>query len=498
MPIPLIERAVDSQDRVAISAAAGEFTYRQLLEASRIVASRLLAGASDLSRQRVAFLVPPTSEYVAVQWGIWRAGGVAVPLCLSHPEPELEYVIDDCQAQILVASPDLVARLAPIAARRGCRIWSTVELCEGPQGDLPEIGSQRPAMIVYTSGTTGGPKGVVTTHENIRAQIESLIEAWGWRADDRVLLVLPLHHVHGIINVLGSALWAGATCEMMLRFDAAEVWQRFLRKELSLFMAVPTIYARLAAAWKQADRGTRERWTDACRHLRLMVSGSAALPVRLFELWREISGHSLLERYGMTEIGMALSNPLEGDRIPGHVGVPLPGVRVRRVDPEGRTVDPGEPGEIEVQGRGVFAEYWGRPEETARSFREGWFKTGDVSVVEQGSYRILGRQSVDIIKTGGFKVSALEIEEVLRQHPLIRECAVVGVTDEEWGERVAAVAVVNVDADLSLELLREWTKDRLAPYKAPSRLLILDELPRNPMGKVTKPELKRLFVPDTV
>lgn len=498
MPIPLIERAVDFQERVAISAVDGEFTYRELLEVSQIVATRLLAGASDLARHRVAFLVPPTSEYVAVQWGIWRAGGVAVPLCLSHPEPELEYVTADCQAQILVASPNLMARLSPIAVRRGCRLWSTVELCDGPQCGLPEIASQRPAMIVYTSGTTGGPKGVVTTHENIRAQIESLIEAWGWRADDRVLLVLPLHHVHGIINVLGSALWAGATCEMMPRFDATEVWQRFLKRDLSLFMAVPTIYARLAATWKQADRGTRERWTGACRHLRLMVSGSAALPVRLFELWREISGHSLLERYGMTEIGMALSNPLEGSRIPGHVGVPLPGVRVRRVDPEGRAVDPGEPGEIEVQGRGVFAEYWGRPEETARSFRGGWFKTGDVAVVEQGSYRILGRQSVDIIKTGGFKVSALEIEDVLCQHPLIRECAVVGVTDEEWGERVAAVAVVTEDADLSLEVLREWAKDRLAPYKAPSRLLILDELPRNPMGKVTKPELKRLFVPNTV
>ena len=494
MTVPLIDRATGCQDRVAISTVDGEFTYQDLLKVSRIIGTRLLAGASDLAQHRVAFLVPPSFEYVAVQWGIWRAGGVAVPLCLSHPQPELEYVIDDCRAQILVASPDLVARLSPIAARRGCRLWSTSELAAGSPTDLPEVGSQRAAMIVYTSGTTGGPKGVVTTHDNIRAQIESLIEAWEWREDDRVLLVLPLHHVHGIINVLGSALWAGATCEMMPRFEATEVWQRFTKRDLSLFMAVPTIYARLAAEWEEADGATREKWAEACRDFRLMVSGSAALPVRLFELWREISGHSLLERYGMTEIGMALSNPLQGDRIPGHVGVPLPGVRVRRVNSEGRAVDPGEPGEIEVRGRGVFAEYWGRPEETARSFREGWFKTGDVAVVEQGSYRILGRQSVDIIKTGGYKVSALEIEEVLRQHPAIRECAVVGVADEEWGERVAAVAVVTEDADLSLELLRDWTKERLAPYKAPSRLLILEELPRNPMGKVTKPQLKNLFV----
>jgi len=497
MPIPLIERAIDFQERLAVSAVAGDFTYSQLLQISRNVATRLLAGARDLAGSRVAFLVPPTHEYPAVQWGIWRAGGIAVPLCLSHPEPELEYVIEDCDAQILVASTELGSRLLPIAERRGRQLMSTEELSGGPQDDLPEIGSDRPAMIVYTSGTTGGPKGVVTTHDNIRAQIESLIAAWGWHHDDRILLVLPLHHVHGIINVLGCALWAGATCEMMPRFDAVEVWQRFSSRELSLFMAVPTVYARLAAAWESGDDRTREEWSEACGGLRLMVSGSAALPVQLFERWREISGHSLLERYGMTEIGMALSNPLHGDPVSGHVGMPLPGVMVRRVDPEGGSVDAGEPGEIEVKGPGVFTEYWGRPEETARSFRDGWFRTGDVAVVEQGSYRILGRQSVDIIKTGGYKVSALEIEEVLRQHPVIRECAVVGIADAEWGERVAAAVVVTEESDLSLEPLREWAKERLAPYKSPSRLLVLDKLPRNPMGKVTKPDLKKLFGPDT-
>jgi len=195
---------------------------------------------------------------------------------------------------------------------------------------------------------------------------------------------------------------------------------------------------------------------------------------------------------------MALANPLRGERLPGHVGVPLPDVGVRRVDADGCPVDVGVPGEIEVRGPGVFAEYWDRPEETAQCFRGGWFKTGDVAVVERGSYRILGRRSVDIIKTGGYKVSALEIEEVLRQHPQIQECAVVGIADREWGERVAAAVVVTEAADLSLEPLREWAKQRLAPYKAPSLLLTLDELPRNPMGKVVKPDLKRLFdlIPD--
>jgi len=496
MPIPLIERAARFRDKVGISATDGDLTYAELLNGSQTVATNLLAGAADLEGCRVAFLVPPDRQYPIVQWGIWRAGGIAVPLCLSHPEPELDYVIEDCDAQILVGSADLISRLLPIARRRRCQLMSTEDLLGGTPGDLPEVDSHRAAMIVYTSGTTGGPKGAVTTHENIRAQIESLIEAWEWQSDDRILLVLPLHHVHGIINILGCSLWAGAACEMMARFEPTEVWQRFSNGELSLFMAVPTIYSRLAAVWQEADHLTRRDWTSACRDLRLMVSGSAALPTQLFKRWQEISGHTLLERYGMTEIGMALSNPLHGERLAGHVGRPLPGVEVRRVSSEGIEVDEGEPGEIEVQGEGVFAEYWGRPEETNRSFREGWFRTGDVAVVEQGSYRILGRQSVDIIKTGGYKVSALEIEEVLRRHPQIQECAVVGVADPEWGERVAVAVVVTENADLSLEVLREWTKERLAPYKAPSRLLMLDELPRNPMGKVTKPDLKKLLGAD--
>ena len=493
MAIALIERAVGFGDRIAVVDGHGSSSYRQLLAASARMAGGLLAGEDDLGQRRVAFLVPPTADYVALQWAIWRAGGIAVPLCLSHPEPELEYVITDCRADLLVASVDRLERLAPIADRLGCKLKSTTDLLASAPVELPRIDSGRAAMIVYTSGTTGGPKGVVTSHDNISAQIESLVEAWEWRADDRILLVLPLHHVHGIINVLGCALWAGATCEMMPRFDAAAVWEGFARGGLSLFMAVPTIYARLARAWEEADAATQERWTRASGNLRLMVSGSAALPEQLFERWRQIGGHTLLERYGMTEIGMALSNPLHGRRLPGHVGTPLPGIDVRRVDSGARPLAPNEPGEIEVCGRGVFTHYWDRPEETAASFRQGWFRTGDVAVVERGSYRILGRQSVDIIKTGGFKVSGLEIEEVLRRHPQIRECAVVGLPDAEWGERVAVAVVVEGEQPPALESLREWSKQRLAPYKAPSRLLVLEELPRNPMGKVTKPEIKRLF-----
>ena len=292
-------------------------------------------------------------------------------------------------------------------------------------------------MIIYTSGTTGRPKGAVIRHSNIGAQVASLVEAWGWRSDDRVLLVLPMHHVHGILNGLGCALAVRATCEMR-EFDAEAVWDRLTSGEISVFTAVPTIYRRLIASWEAAPPDVQRRRSEGVRTLRLMMSGSAALPVGTLERWREISGHTLLERYGMTELGMALSNPLHGERRPGFVGLPLPDVDVQIVDEDGIQVLEGTPGELEIRGPTVFCEYWQRRDETRVAFRNGWFRTGDVAVVENGYYRLLGRTSVDIIKTGGFKVSALEIEEVLRTHPAIAECAVVGVDDPEWGERVSA------------------------------------------------------------
>jgi malonyl-CoA/methylmalonyl-CoA synthetase len=224
-----------------------------------------------------------------------------------------------------------------------------------------------------------------------------------------------------------------------------------------------------------------------------MVSGSAALPVSTFQRWKEISGHALLERYGMTEIGMALANPLHGERVPGSVGVPLPGVEVQLVGDHGKLVAPGTPGEIEVRGPSVFAEYWRKPDASREAFRDGWFRTGDTAVVENGAYRILGRTSVDILKTGGHKVSALEIEEALREHPAVAECAVVGVPDPEWGERVAAAVVLNAGDALDLPSFRAWGKELLAAHKLPSRLLVLDALPRNAMGKVVKPAVVALF-----
>ncbi|HEX6912223.1 MAG TPA: acyl-CoA synthetase, partial [Longimicrobium sp.] len=491
--LPIVARARAHGERTAVVAPEGTFSYARLLDASARVAAALLDGAADLAEARVAFLAPPGWDYAAVQWGAWRAGGIAVPLAVSHPPAELEYVVQDADAAVVVAHPDFAEVLRPIAERGGRRFLLTTDALAAGPGALPEVAEARRAMIVYTSGTTGRPKGAVTTHATLRAQVTSLVQAWGWTADDRTLLVLPLHHVHGIVNVLSCALWSGAACEVLPRFDADATWRVIESGRLTVFMAVPTVYARLIAAYDGAHPERQGRMSAGCRAMRLLVSGSAALPVQTLERWRQISGHVLLERYGMTEIGMALSNPLHGERRPGFVGVPLPGVEVRLVDEEGARVEPGTPGEVEVRGPTVFLEYWRRPEATGEAFRGGWFRTGDVGVVEDGGYRLLGRRSVDIIKTGGFKVSALEIEEVLRTHPEIGECAVVGVEDAEWGERVCVAAETAAGSTLTLEALQAWARGHLAPYKLPRALRRVEALPRNAMGKVVKPEVAKLF-----
>lgn len=495
--------------RIAIVAGGRTHSYGDLDRASRRVAASLLEDRDDLDQARVAFLVQPGFEHVAVQRGIWRAGGVAVPLAMSYPPPELEYAIRDAGAAIVAGEPASSGVLAPLASAVGARFLTTPGLLRTDlpasarsQGgnvrpyiekELPHLGATRRAMIVYTSGTTARPKGVVTTHANIGAQIAALVDAWEWRPTDRLLLALPLHHLHGIINGIGCALAVNATCEILPVFDAATVWGRFASGEITVFTAVPTMYHKLIAAWDGAPPAVRRAWSSGAQRARLMMSGSAALPVQTLVRWRDITGHTLLERYGMTEMCMALSNPLHGERRPGFVGTPVPGVEVRLVDESGVVVPEGTPGELDIRGPGVFLEYWQRPVETQAAFRGGWFKTGDMAVVQEGAYRLLGRTAVDIIKTGGFKVSALEIEEVLRSHPVIADCAVVGVADEEWGERVAAAVELRPNAMLSLGDLQQWAKARLAPYKIPRAMCTVDALPRNAVGKVMKSAVAALF-----
>lgn len=495
--INLIRRAEQFIDRIAVKSEGDDFTYQQLLDASENVAHHLLDGKKSLNEARVAFLVTAGFDYVAVQWGIWRAGGIAVPLCEKHPLPSIQYVLEDTQAEFVVFSNSFEEFLAPLKSTTDARFQSieSVSSKKSEKATLPDVDMESKALIIYTSGTTGEPKGVVSTHANIEAQITSLVDAWEWTQEDHILNVLPMHHVHGIINILSCALWSGACCEFLPRFSPDKVFKLFCQREINLFMAVPTIYFKLIAHYNTLPIDRQTEISECLKDFRLMVSGSAALPVKVLEQWKKISGHTLLERYGMSELGMAISNPYRDERRAGYIGQPLKGVEIRLADEDtNEVITDGMEGEIQMKGATVFKEYWDKPKATAEAFTDdGWFKSGDIAVFEEGSYRILGRNSVDIIKSGGYKISALEIEEVLRKHPMIRDCGVVGIPDEEWGEVIGASLILKEDS-IDFENLKEWLGERLPSYEIPRKFIIQKDLPRNVMGKVTKNELKEEFL----
>ncbi|XP_078068209.1 malonate--CoA ligase ACSF3, mitochondrial isoform X2 [Mustelus asterias] len=365
-----------------------------------------------------------------------------------------------------------------------------------------------------------GTQSAVCTAVPDTMAVTSLVKQWEWSQDDVILHVLPLHHLHGVLNKLMCPLWVGATCVMLPEFNAQRVWDYLLKTEvprINIFMAVPTIYAKLIAYHTKhfTHSHVKDFIYSVCRNnIRLMVSGSSALPEPILEKWKEISGHTLLERYGMTEIGMALSNPVHGVRIPGAVGTPLPGVEVRiavetstrnhslnTVIAEGNSTETkvrpgmeGKEGELLVKGHSVFREYWNRTKETKESFTsDGWFKTGDTVCYRDGVYWILGRTSVDIIKSGGYKISALDIERHLLGHPNIADVAVIGAPDMTWGQKVVAVVQLQKGYSLSPKELKEWARDRLATYSLPSELILMEEIPRNHMGKVNKKDLLKRF-----
>ena len=475
----------------------------------------------------VALMAPSGAEYVVGTWATWMAKCVAVPLALSHPPKEIEYVLDDANVSIILATSEYSEMLKPLAKARNLDIVlldlskeeeqqqqqqeenndaQTTQQQQRQQQQENDSG----ALIIYTSGTTGRPKGALHTHGSLIAQVKCLTQAWKWSKDDGIVHCLPLHHIHGIVNALYCAHYMGACVEFMPRFSPSLIWSRLQRTDppITVFMGVPTMYHRLIQAYDAMEDSEQQKASEATKRLRLTISGSAACPVPIVERWKEISGSTLLERYGMTEIGMALSNPYEGERRAGHVGQPLPGVEVKVVPveangaedddeddaaPTGRKAAANESGagELRVKGPNLFREYWGRPEATADSFDEdGYFKTGDTVVLDKNYYKILGRTSVDILKSGGYKLSALEIEDHLLEHPNISEVAVVGLDDVAYGQIVACVIS---PGPLTEQELAAWCKGKIAPYKVPRRVKVVDKIERNAMGKVNKKELVKRY-----
>jgi malonyl-CoA/methylmalonyl-CoA synthetase len=347
------------------------------------------------------------------------------------------------------------------------------------------------AMLIYTSGTTGKSKGVALSYRALADNTASVTGLWRFAPEDRLVLALPLFHVHGLALGVGGMLVNGLTLLLEPRFDPARVVRAFADEEATVFMGVPTMYVRLLEYLEAHPDAAA-----ALRKARLFTAGSAPLPASDFESFRARTGHAILERYGMSETLFTLSNPYDGERRPGTVGLATPGCSVRIVDDEGRDVAAGEPGEIAVKSDGLMNAYWGREADTAASFRDGWFLTGDVARRGEGGYvTIVGRKSVDFIKSGGYKIAAREIEDVLRRHPRVRDAAVVGLEDRVWGQRIAAAVVLAEGAEpaATCEDVAAFAAAHLADYKKPRDVVALPELPRNSLGKVQKHLVAKAF-----
>ncbi|BBM97727.1 malonyl-CoA/methylmalonyl-CoA synthetase [Marchantia polymorpha subsp. ruderalis] len=543
-------------EKVAVTAGDKSFTYAEVLRSAFNISSILenkdgsnghvAEGEESAEKQvveaeagkkadgpRIGIMAKPCAEFVAAMWAAWLNGAVAVPLALSYPEAELMHVMTDADISVVVATEEyreilekVVEKspgaklyiLPPVVNTHGNEITDTQSLdkllVEVKNRSLTLSGEEA-ALIIYTSGTTGRPKGVVHTQAGLGAQVRMLSEAWGYTADDRFLHCLPLHHVHGLINSLLAPLYAGATIDLLPKFSTSGVWQRWRSSypvsgevaatPITVFTGVPTIYVRLLQGYETMDAETQKASADAARQLRLMMCGSSALPQPVMDQWESLTGHRLLERYGMTEFGMGLTNPLHGERRPGFVGKPFPGIEIRVDDSDS---DVKGVGELLMKSPSMFREYWRQPKVTADNFTEdGYFRTGDTVTIEDGYVKILGRTSVDIIKVGGFKLSALEIEAVLLEHPAIAECAVLGLPDKDYGELMcvvivppeakAAEAAATSEPVLTLKELHKWGADKMAPYKLPQKLLIWESMPRNAMGKVNKKELKKTLLEST-
>lgn len=497
MASPLISRlfSLRASGRDALVHEGCVRSFTDLLDRSVTIAARLRDEAGLQRGDRVALLASPSPLWVEAFLAIILAGAIAVPLSPSYPAVELVWFAGDADARAVIFSADQADRAAPMLEGRAAfrledldRAATTVPAAS----TLPMLDADDTALLLYTSGTTGKPKGAMITHANVAIQGEIMREAWAFSPDDTLLHALPLHHLHGLGISLLTSLLAGATSRMLPRFEAIRVWEELAAGGVTVWMAVPTMYQKLFEALDAAPPEVADRWKKGASALRLATSGSAALPVRLADRWRAITGSIPLERFGMTEIGVGLTNPLAPDgRRPGWVGRPPRTVEIRVIDERHADVDAGQ-GELLVRGPSVFKGYWRRPEATASAVGSGWFLTGDRAERDAtGAVRLLGRTSVDILKSGGEKLSALEIEETLREHGAVREVAVVGLPDETWGERVVAVIVPEPgrEAELTTEALRAWSKERMAPYKAPREVVLLPALPRNALGKVVKPEL---------
>jgi malonyl-CoA/methylmalonyl-CoA synthetase len=424
---------------------------------------------------RVAMQIEKSPLAVMLYLACIRSGAIFVPMNTAYTDAEVDYLVSDAEPVVFVSDSSSRATITPEALSASA---------SGDSFDDVDVAPGDVACILYTSGTTGRPKGAMLTHRNLASNAEALHKTWGFRSDDVLLHALIVSHAHGLFVAINCVLANGTPMIFLPRFDVATVLEHLPRS--TVFMGIPTYYTRLLAD---------ERFdAAACRNMRLFVSGSAPLLATTHEEFRARTGHAILERYGMTETVMITSNPLDGERRPGSVGMPLPGVDVRLSGDDGETVPPGTIGAVEVRGPNVLSGYWRRPElQTTEFTPDGFFRTGDLGCFDPDGYlRIVGR-SKDMVISGGLNVYPVEIEEVLDVMEGVAESAVFGVPDADFGEAVVAVVVTEPGKVVDADKLRATARERLAAFKVPKRIHVVDALPRNAMGKVEKAKLRSEF-----
>jgi malonyl-CoA/methylmalonyl-CoA synthetase len=454
---------------------------------------------------RVALQLPKCMEFVFLELAVLTVGGVALPLNPDYRPEELEYFLSDSGSSLFFTDGARFSRARYVPAKlsglRSVVVDGAAEgaIALGAELEKVSAGYAREfptedddvAIICYTSGTTGRSKGAMITHRNLVSNMMALHQSWQWSDRDVLLHVLPLFHVHGLFVALHGGLNAGATIIMHEKFDPARTWETIGEQGCTILMGVPTMYQRLMNAWEQMDK------KPDLSSMRVFISGSAPLLETQFMRFEQNTGYRILERYGMTEAGMITSNPIEVEgRKAQSVGFPLPGVEVRVAKPDATDVVPGEIGEVLMRGENVFAGYWGMPEKTAESFVQGWFRSGDLGyqdASDKGRLYLVGRQK-ELIITGGYNVYPKEVENVLEGHAAVQEAAVIGLPDEDFGERVTAVvALKEASSPATPDELMGFCKEHLVGYKCPKQLFIVDSLPRNQMGKLQKNQLVERF-----
>jgi malonyl-CoA/methylmalonyl-CoA synthetase len=469
--------ADDASHPTVFDDTAGWVTASELEHRTRAVAARF-AAAGLHPGDRMVLAAEASVELVVAHVAALRAGLVVVPTNTAYRERELHHIVRDARPAVAVVDDTQRAGwIDAAAAAEGLPITvvgTDVALPDGPDPAwLDGVRAEDPAVLAYTSGTTGAPKGALLSHGNLLASAEALGLAWRWEPDDRLVLPLPLFHMHGLGVGLHGTLTAGAAAIVRPGFDASDTLDAVRTHRGTLLFGVPTMWRRLVDTGRIAELAP----------LRLGVSGSAPLDAGLHRTIVAEAGQHLIERYGMTETVMLTSNPYDGERRAGTVGLPLPGVHLRLA---------AGTDEIEVRGPNVFGGYWQRPDATAESFHDGWFATGDIGALDDDGYvRIVGRRK-ELIISGGYNVYPREVEDVLRTHPAVHDAAVIGVAHPDWGEQVVAV-VEGTGGPGDIEALVALTRAELAPYKRPKQIVFVDALPRNALGKVVKAEVPPLL-----